>query len=159
MHFQLLAETKGISLERLSIKETNDKSINWHSAAATAGFATPGYGNSQRLDLLTDDGEVSIGMEIFSPDNDGYNDVLAIHYNFPQAGTVLSLNVYDCNGQPVRTLLSGETVSNEGMIFWDGLTDDHSMARGGIYILLARSFDLEGNDQVIKRTCFLTRRF
>ena len=159
MHFQLLAETKGISLERLSIKETNDKSINWHSAAATAGFATPGYGNSQRLDLLTDDGEVSIGMEIFSPDNDGYNDVLAIHYNFPQAGTVLSLNVYDCNGQPVRTLLSGETVSNEGMIFWDGLTDDHSMARGGIYILLARSFDLNGNDQAIKKTCFLTRRF
>ena len=156
MHYPLLAETKGISLERLSDKEINDNSSNWHSAAATAGFATPGYGNSQKFYLMRGDGEVSVGMEIFSPDNDGYNDVLAVNYKFPQAGTVLSLNVYDSNGQLVRKLLSGQTVSNEGTIFWDGLADDYSMSASGIYILLAHSFDLIGNDRLIKRICFLT---
>ena len=159
MHFSLLSDAKGISLERLSIVETNDNSFNWHSAAATVGFATPGYRNSQRLDLEVGDDEVSFGMEVFSPDNDGYNDVLAIHYKFPQAGTVLSLNVYDCNGQPIRKLLSGLTVSSEGTIFWDGLTEENLMAASGIYILLAQSFDLKGKDRVIKKTCFLTRRF
>ncbi len=159
MHYPLLAETKGISLERLSDKEINDNSSNWHSAAATAGFATPGYGNSQKFYLMWGDGEVSVGMEIFSPDNDGYNDVLAVNYKFPQAGTVLSLNVYDNYGQPVRKLLSGQTVNNEGTIFWDGLADDYSVSASGIYILMARSFDLEGNERVIKKICFLTRRF
>ena len=159
MHFALLSDTKGVSLERLSVKEVNDKSSNWHSAAATVGFATPGYGNSQRLDHFISDGEVSIEIEIFSPDNDGYNDVLPIHYKFPLTGTVLSLNVYDFNGLPVRQLLSGKTISNEGTLFWDGLNENKFMSASGIYILLARSFDLEGNDKVIKRTCFLMRRF
>lgn len=159
MHYPLLTETKGVSLERLSDKKIIDNSSNWHSAAATAGFATPGYGNSQKFYLMRGDGEVSVGMEIFSPDNDGYNDVLAVNYKFPQAGTVLSLNVYDNNGQLVRKLLSGQTVSNEGTIFWDGLADDYSISASGIYILLARSFDLEGNEKAIKKICFLMRRF
>ena len=159
MHFALLSETKGVSLERLSTQENYDGGSNWHSAAATVGFATPGYGNSQRLDHLILDGEVSVEIEIFSPDNDGYNDVLPIHYKFPQAGTVLSLNVYDSNGLPVKRLLSGQTIGNEGTLFWDGFNDDKLMSASGIYILLARSFDLDGNENVIKKTCFLTRRF
>ena len=159
MHFALLSETKGVSLERLRTQENYDGDTNWHSAAATVGFATPGYGNSQRLDHLILDGEVSVEIEIFSPDNDGYNDVLPIHYKFPQTGTVLSLNVYDSNGLPVKRLLSGQTIGNEGTLFWDGFNDDKLMSASGIYILLARSFDLDGNENVIKKTCFLTRRF
>jgi hypothetical protein len=159
LHFPLLSEVKGISLERLSYFQKSDDINNWHSAAATAGFATPGYGNSQRLDSVEFGGEVSIGTDIFSPDNDGYNDVLSIHYKFPQPGTVLSLNVFDSNGQPIRTILNGETVSNEGMISWDGLKDNRVIAPSGVYILLAKSFDLDGNTSAIKKVCFLTRRF
>jgi hypothetical protein len=159
MHFPLLSGTKGISLERLSSSDSGNEKYNWHSAAATAGFATPGYGNSQRIDISSGDQEVSVGMEVFSPDNDGYEDVLAIHYKFPQAGTMLSLNVYDRSGYPVRTILDGQTVSNEGMIAWDGLTDENIVASTGIYILLARSFDLKGNDRVFKNAVFLTRKY
>ena len=159
MHFALLAETKGITLERLSFSESGINSNNWHSAAATAGFGTPGYVNSQQQDLMLVDDEVSIGVEIFSPDNDGYNDVLPIHYKFPKAGTMLSLIVYDLNGLPVRTLLPGETVNNEGVINWDGLTDNLSIASAGIYIILAKSFDLDGNEKAFKKACFLTRLY
>jgi len=159
LHFPLLSETKGISLERLSIFGRSDDINNWHSAAATAGFATPGYGNSQRLDSIEFKGEVSIKEKVFSPDNDGYNDVLAIHYQFPQPGTVLSLKVFDINGQPVRTIVDGETVNNEGVISWDGLKDNRVVAPSGIYIILAKIFDLDGNSKVVKKVCFLTRRF
>ena len=159
MHFALLSDHQGVSLERLSVKEFYDNDSNWHSAAATVGFATPGYENSQRLDHFIRGGEVSVEIEIFSPDNDGYNDVLPIHYKFPQTGTVLSLNVYDSNGLPVKQLLAGQTIGHEGTLIWDGLNDDKFMSASGIYILLARSFDLEGNENVIKKTCFLTRRF
>ena len=157
MHFPLLSDTKGVSLERLSISEITDNKLNWHSAAATVGFATPGYVNSQRVESVGNDDEVNLGMEIFSPDNDGYDDVLTIHYQFPQAGTVLSLNVFDFNGQPVRTLLNGQTISNEGTLIWDGLTNGQTIASSGIYVLLARCFDLNGNEKVIKKSFFLTR--
>lgn len=158
MHFQLLAETKGVSLERLSSKTDIDTKFNWHSAAATAGFGTPGYRNSQRIVSSRVDGEVSIGSEIFSPDNDGYQDILAIHYKFQQTGNVLSLNVYDFKGLPVRTILGGDMVGIEGTLNWDGFKDDNTAADSGIYIILASSFDLEGNTSVTKKVCYLTRK-
>ncbi len=157
MHFPLIVETKGVSLERLSEGETNDN-INWHSAAATAGFATPGYRNSQWIGLVSVEDGVSVGEEIFSPDDDGYHDVLTIHYSFAQTGTVLSLNVFDSQGRPVRTILSGKTVGTEGVLIWDGLLDDYAIAPTGIYILLAKSFDLKGNDKTVKKAVFLTRK-
>jgi hypothetical protein len=157
MHFPLIVETKGVSLERLSEGETNDN-INWHSAAATAGFATPGYRNSQWIGLVSVEDGVSVGEEIFSPDDDGYHDVLTIHYSFAQTGTVLSLNVFDSQGRPARTILSGKTVGTEGVLIWDGLLDDYSIAPSGIYILLAKSFDLKGNDTTVKKAFFLTRK-
>jgi hypothetical protein len=158
IHFPLLNDTKGISLERMSFfQETNDVN-NWHSAAATAGFATPGYNNSQRIDSLESGNEITIGVEIFSPDNDGYNDVLPVYYQFPYPGTVLSLNIFDCNGQSIRKLIDGETVSNEGVICWDGLKDNHTIASSGVYILLAKSFDLDGRTKAIKRVCYLIRK-
>ena len=157
MHFPLIVETKGVSLERLSEGETNEK-INWHSAAATAGFATPGYRNSQWIGLVSVEDGVSVGEEIFSPDDDGYHDVLTIRYSFAQTGTVLSLNVFDSQGRPARSLISGLTVENEGILFWDGLLDDNSIAPPGIYILLAKSFDLKGKDKTIKKAFYLTRK-
>jgi flagellar hook assembly protein FlgD len=111
------------------------------------------------LDSIISKDEISIGVDVFSPDNDGQNDLLEIHYRFPQSGTMLSLNVFDCNGQPVRKILNGETVSNEGTICWDGLKDNRTIAASGIYIIMAKSFDLIGNSKVVKQICFLTRRY
>ena len=157
--FPLVVNSRGVSLERLSTSEKNDLSNNWHSAAATAGFATPGYRNSQQAGNASGGSDISVDDEIFSPDNDGYDDVLTVHYAFPHPGTVLSLNVYDFNGLPVRTLLSGQTVSSDGLITWDGLKEDWSIAGSGIYILMGKSFDLEGHSSVYRKAIYLTRRF
>ena len=47
LHFALLVDDEGVSLERVDpIRPSNDDS-NWQSAAETEGFGTPGYRNSQ----------------------------------------------------------------------------------------------------------------
>lgn len=158
MHFPLIVDPKGVSLEKINERQTINN-FNWHSTAATAGFATPGYRNSQSLVLVSVGGEVNVGEEVFSPDNDGYNDFLSIHYSYPQSGTVLSLNVYDFNGKHVRKLLEGATTDSEGFVTWDGLSDEFTISPSGIYILLANSFDLSGNNRTIKKAVFLTRKF
>jgi hypothetical protein len=157
MHFPLLSETRGVSLERLSVNEKNDKENNWHSAAGTAGYGTPGFRNSQS-DVDIGGVGISVG-EVFSPDNDGFDDVLTVHYSFPQPGTVLSLNVFDYDGRPVRTLLEGETVASDGDIVWNGLTDDRAIANTGIYVLIARSFELGKSEKVIRKAVYLTKQF
>ncbi len=157
MQFPLLSETRGVALERLSIDQKNDLRDNWHSAAGTAGFGTPGYGNSQRLRLSAGD-VFSVGGDVFSPDNDGYDDVLTVHYSFSQPGTVLSLNVYDYDGRLVTTIVSGETAAMEGNVVWDGLRNDRIVADEGIYILFARAIDINGKDEVYKRAIYLAKK-
>ena len=47
MHHPMLAEEKGISLERISFTQKTNDAKNWHSASTTSGYGTPGYMNSQ----------------------------------------------------------------------------------------------------------------
>jgi hypothetical protein len=49
MHFALLSNTEGVSLERSLFSVAANTPGNFRSAAAAVGFATPGYKNSQFL--------------------------------------------------------------------------------------------------------------
>ncbi len=154
MHFPLLQSTKGISLERINYQRpTNDKT-NWHSASETAGFATPGYINSQFSETQFD-GEIEIYPEIFSPDNDGYNDVLNISYTFPQQGNVGTITIYDSRGRIIRNLITSELLGTSGVYSWDGVTNDNQKAGIGIYVLLFETFDMNGNKKAYKKTAVL----
>ncbi len=158
MQFMLLDDPRGVSLERMSLAEKEDKETNWHSAAATAGFATPGYENSQRETLFSGGNEVQVGKEIISPDDDGYDDVLTIHYSFKQSGTVLSLNVYNYEGRLVATVLNSETVSMDGDIFWNGYDNNNAVADEGVYVLLGESFDLKGNQKIFRKAIVVAKK-
>ncbi|MEM9051448.1 MAG: lamin tail domain-containing protein, partial [Bacteroidota bacterium] len=79
-HFPLLNSFDGVSLERLSYtRPTNDEG-NWSSASERVGFATPGYVNSQFLAEGRANAKFELQDEVFSPDNDGFEDVLLINY-------------------------------------------------------------------------------
>ena len=143
MHFPLLNSTEGVSLERTSLDlPTNDRD-NWHSAAETAGFATPGYQNSQFIAPQTSDIPLSIYPEIFSPDNDGYNDILEIAYTFDEPDYVGNIIIYDIQGRFVRFLKKNVLLSTQGVLFWDGLTENGELASQGIYIVFFQIFDLQ----------------
>ena len=77
-HFPLIANTEGVSLERISYEAASLQG-NFHSAATSAGYGTPGYRNSQYRLNEEVPGTLNIVPDIFSPDNDGTDDFATIN--------------------------------------------------------------------------------
>jgi hypothetical protein len=158
MHFPLLSSVDGVSLERLDVNRPVNDMGNWHSAAQTVGFGTPGLENSQYYPTLGASGEVSMDPEIFSPDNDGYNDVLNINYSFTGPGFVGTIRIYDANGRSVRQLASNELLATTGTFTWDGTTDKGEKARIGMYIIMFEAFSENGDKSAHKLSTVLGGR-
>ena len=155
MHFYLLNSPKGVSLERLNGYSGDLSNVQWHSAASTVGFATPGYKNSQGLNGDAAKSEIEISNEVFSPDNNGYDDLLSISYHFDKPGTILSLGVFTKEGFPVKSILENQTAASNGQIFWDGFTNDGKLALPGRYLIWAKTFNLDGESKIFRMTCVL----
>jgi hypothetical protein len=143
MHFALL-ETDGVSLERIDTDRPVDDPTNWHSAAATIGFGTPGLENSQFYPTNVDAGIVTTDPEVFSPDYDGYNDVVNISYQFEEIGNLATITIYDPRGRVVKRLVENHLLNAAGTITWDGETEDGSKARIGIYLIHFEVFNADG---------------
>jgi hypothetical protein len=161
MHFDLLSETRGIALERTSYDGPSNNPMMWHSAASTAGYGTPAAENSQFVAKTQQKTTClfSLSPEIFTPDLDGVDDQLIISYTFDKPGQKGTFIVYDADGQQVRQLINNQTLNVSGEIAWDGITDQHTQASPGIYIIWARVFDPDGNVREYKESCVLgTRR-
>jgi len=158
MHFALLNSTDGVSLERLDPNRPTSDRSNWHSAAENIGWATPGYLNSQYSPTGITSEDVTVDPEVFSPDNDGYLDVVNINYNFNEPGFTGNITIYDSNGRDVRKLMRNELLGTKGTISWDGIKDDGNKARIGPYIIFFEVFDLSGNVKQFKKTCVLAHQ-
>jgi hypothetical protein len=157
-HFALLRDDDGVSLERLDFNKTTQDENNWHSAAEEVGFATPGIKNSQFNPAVSSEKFVSVSPELFSPDNDGFEDVLTISYSMNESGFVGNITIYDANGRLIRTLVQNQLLATEGSFTWDGITNDNLKARIGRYVILFEVFDLEGNVKAEKVTCVVAHR-
>ena len=160
MHFPLLNSTDGVSLERIDFNRPASDITNWHSAAETVGFATPAHENSQFFPgNFADDMAVSLEPEIFSPDNDGYNDILNINCQAASPGRVVSIIIYDAKGRLVKSLVKSKMMSEKASFSWDGTRDDATKANIGIYVIYVESFDLSGSVKHYKRTAVLATKF
>ncbi len=154
MHFPLLVSTKGVSLERIDFNRTTNDKTNWNSAAEGVGFATPAYRNSQYLQADGGSG-VAVSNPLFSPDNDGYNDVLDITYKLNETGKVANVFIYDSKGRQVKNLIRNQQLAQEGTLSWNGINDDNEKAPIGIYVVYVELFDLSGKINKYKLTCTL----
>ncbi|MGI8892237.1 MAG: gliding motility-associated C-terminal domain-containing protein, partial [Bacteroidia bacterium] len=160
MHFPLLNDVKGVSLERINPNRPTQDATNWHSTSQNVGFATPGYRNSQYSDSQPGANEMTIDPEIFSPDNDGYNDVANIHFNFESQGYVATVTIYDSRGRLVRRLTQNVLLgTSENTISWDGINEKNEKAPVGVYIVLAEAFNATGETKKLKKTVVLATRF
>ncbi len=155
MHFSMLDSWEGISLERISFSPAARIPDNWHSASETSGFGTPGYANSQQLMEKEGEDLFSIGPRTFSPDNDGYQDVLSIRYSFDRPGNIISIMVFDPRGRLVCSLANNELAGTEGIIAWNGTTSYQTLARTGMYLILIEVYDLSGRVTRMKDFCIL----
>lgn len=151
-HLPLLNNTKGISLERINYDNATQDESNWHSAAESVGGATPAYKNSQYTEGDAGN-EITISPEVFSPDNDGYNDVLSISYAFDSPGMIGNVQIYDSRGRLEKKLVRNELLATSGTFFWDGITDEKLKARIGIYVVYFEVFDTKGKVKKYKRSC------
>ncbi|MBI2270243.1 MAG: lamin tail domain-containing protein [Bacteroidetes bacterium] len=157
MHFPLLNVTKGVSLERIDADHiTNDRN-NWHSAAASTGYATPAYKNSQDIDSGTGK-EITISPEIFSPDNDGNNDVVSVNYTFDTPGNVANVSIYNSTGLLVRNLVSNELLGNAGNYVWDGVDNNRELCKIGPYIIYFHIFNSSGVVKNYKKIVVLAHK-
>ena len=159
LHFPLINETEGVSLERVDPARSSDEPTNWHSAAETAGWATPGFLNSQFSEAPEPSGEMTIEPAIFSPDNDGYQDLLTIRYRFNEPGFVGTLGIYDLAGREVRRLLENTLLGADGAVSWDGVMEGGEKARVGPYVVVFEAYDLAGNVEKYRGTVTLAHRF
>ena len=157
MHFPLLNSTKGVSLERIDFNRITQDATNWHSAAESVGFATPAYRNSQYLNSENGN-EIKISPEVFSPDNDGYNDVVNISYGFDSPGFVANVTIYDSKGRLVKSLVKNELLATSGIFSWDGINDSKEKALIGIYVIYFEVFNLQGQVKHFKNTCVLASK-
>jgi hypothetical protein len=158
MHYPLLVTTEGVSLERTSPDLPSEDPENWHSAAETAGFATPGYRNSHWISGTESDQDVLIQPAIFSPDNDGRDDLLLITLKTGYPDESVSMVVYDSRGRRVAVLANNVLTGTETAFIWDGMTAARRKAPMGLYVLLIERTRPDGNTRRIKKTVVLGGR-
>ncbi|MBK9176291.1 MAG: lamin tail domain-containing protein [Flavobacteriales bacterium] len=158
MHFTLVNKPEGYSLERVDPFRATDDPTNWHTASDMAGKATPGFQNSQYSLRPDPSGEMTIEPSIFSPDQDGYQDLLTIAYSFNQPGFVGTIIIYDVAGREARKLMENQLLGAEGAISWDGILDSGGKGRMGPYIVVMEAYDLAGNVETFRKTVTLAHR-
>lgn len=157
MHFELLDDLNGKSLERISFDLPSTNRETWQTAAEPNGWATPGYLNSKTLSQLQTS-TVSAEPAIFSPDNDGYQDLLQIEVQTTQTETFLNVHIYDVEGRLMKELEDNTLIGQNTTLIWDGITDNGEKAPIGSYVVLITLTDLSGKREEHKVVCVLASR-
>ncbi len=152
-HFALLDDKNGVSLERINYNRPTQDENNWQSAASTVGFATPAYKNSQYSTEENSSNTFWLSPEAFSPDNDGYNDLLNLQYQLKEPGWLANINIYDSGGRLIRELAKNELLETTGILVWDGIDNNGNKARIGIHIVWAEFFNATGDVKQFKKSC------
>jgi len=157
-HFKLIDNNEGVALERIDYNAATQQPDNWHSAATNVGYGTPTYKNSQYKINERLQGSIIVTPEIVSPDNDGMDDFATVNYNFPSAGYVVNITIFDAAGRPVRYLQRNALCGIQGNYRWDGLGEKDQKLPMGIYIIYTEAFNLQGKLQQFKNIIVLARR-
>jgi hypothetical protein len=148
MQFSMLSSLDGVSLERINYNEQGIN--NWHSASESSGFGTPTYQNSQFRTQGQSSGSISLENEIFSPDNDGYQDLLGIQYELEVGTIISSMVIYDAVGNKIKVLEQNFLAGGSGTLYWDGLDDQNQKAPIGVYIIFVETLNAQGNVERFK---------
>lgn len=155
MHSKLLVSKQGVSLERINYELPTQNVDNWHSASASVGYGTPSYENSAYSSLEAENTSFLLKPKMFSPNGDGIDDEMKLHYSFKESGKIANVTVFDSKGRLVIQLKRNESLGTKGMITWNGVNAQGLLSRTGRYLLLIELFDEGGNIEIIKETVVL----
>jgi len=132
--------------------------MNWHSASTAAGYSTPGRKNSQALVSGISDEDVTVQPGMITPDNDGVDDYTTIQLQPGAPGWMATIQIFDKNGNKIRTLASNTLLGTGDCFTWDGTRDDLQPVPVGIYVVYVEIFSETGAAKKIKKVVTLTKR-
>jgi len=158
------SEQEGVALERIRVEGPTQSAANWTSASPlkTGAPGTPTLPNSQLIsEIQTTNDLIFVPVARFSPDGDGYEDFLEIIYNLPKEGYAASLNIFDSDGNLVKTLVRQNLIGTSGVVRWDGDTNagEGSKTRSGIHVLYFEIFSPDGTVKRVKKAVAVVGRF
>lgn len=96
--------------------------------------------------------EVFLFPPVFTPDDDGENDYLAIYLSLEE-GTDLAISVFNLRGRKVKKIYQGKYNKNQTLL-WNGKNDNNEILPRGVYILTIE-YQKGGERKIIKRSCVL----
>lgn len=134
----------GRSLEKLNPDMQSDIRSNWGTCVSLQKM-TPGTKNSIFLESLPTSGVIVLDPNPFSPDGDGFDDHLRISYNLPFSQASITVLIFDSRGREVRTLSNNLATGSQGILLWDGFTNQNKRARIGRYILKIIAVEIGSN--------------
>ena len=144
-HFELVTNEKGVSLEKIDYQNNENNSSNWTSSASSNNFGSPTNENSHfNNHKKNKESNFSLESSIFSPDNDGYQDLLAINYLFSENNNIITAIIYNENGSLIKELVTNETLASNGTITWNGINENNTITPAGFYIIIIEKFNLNG---------------
>ena len=133
-HDSAIKDPKGVALERIDPDKPTQDATNWHSAAESAGYGTPGYRNSQQL--LPSSTQNGFERPYWSDSERSY----LLRYQLANAGYRCRIWVFDTMGRRIAEIANLSTLATEGTLRWDGIGYDGSRPKPGIYIFYAELF-------------------
>lgn len=137
MHASGISNKKGVSLERIDFNKPSGDGANWHSAAATAGYGTPGYKNSQYLTTDVNNPEhFQEPISIAYPSNESGS--YTIYYKLEAPGYRCNIYVFDSMGRKVSQISNNQLLGIEGDFLWNG------KGNSGIYIVFVEIYGSDG---------------
>jgi len=158
-HFPLLQSNEGVSLERIDRAVSSTIPSNWHSAASTEGFATPGRKNSQEKLTTIPNALFEITPVAFSPNGDGWQDYCLLSYTTRQNGQMATITIADATGRIIKRLVPQALLATAGYFIWNGENDKGQLCAPGNYIVIIEQFNLNGITRTTRLPLVVTYSF
>lgn len=159
LHSPFIQETKGVSLERISLSAPSNEAGNWTSAAATANYGTPGQANSQAFAGTPEEGGFQVEPEVILPGSSGRADFAAIRFAPKRQGLMARLAIYDEEGREIKVLIDGRLLGSKVFQTWDGTNKAGSRVGTGYYVVLLKVYNAGGYQRVYRKAVVVGNGF
>jgi hypothetical protein len=150
-HERSLPTRKGIALERLAADVVGTERASWASSGSLAG-GTPGRANSVDLGPAQYGGHVRCEPSPFSTVIGHRLHPCRVEFEHPFRHGLVSLTVYDTEGNVVRRMLNAVLAGRQGSGIWDGRNDDNLAVAPGPYFVRIEVVDASSSRTFTART-------
>jgi len=155
MHSPFIKNPKGVSLERTNFHLAGHLAGSFLSAAASSGYATPGYQNSQAENKEPIPRTVFLSEQVFSQNR---NKEITVHIHLPTGGNMANIHIYNTKGSKVRSLAKNQLLGTKEEFAWDGKSDKNQPLPTGIYHLYVEIFNSNGLLKTFKESFVLVNK-